>query len=153
MNKKFILLGIIGIIIVSFIIGGFVYLNKKDVNVLKEKQGIKQEDVNLAENQKTENQVQNKNTYEETQEVTPESEKTFTMAEVEKHNSKESCWSVIRGKVYDLTDWINKHPGGADKILNICGKDGTEIFEKVHGGKEKPENALKNFEIGVLSNY
>ena len=72
------------------------------------------------------------------------------MAEVEKHNSKESCWSVIRGKVYDLTNWIDKHPGGLDKILNICGKDGTEIFEKVHGGKEKPENALKNFEIGVL---
>jgi cytochrome b involved in lipid metabolism len=78
--------------------------------------------------------------------------KTYTMEEVSKHNSKESCYSVIRGKVYDLTNWIEKHPGGQEKILNICGKDGTEIFKKVHEGKQKPENALMNFEIGNLLN-
>jgi len=148
MKKNFILLGII--IFISIIAGGFVYLNylnKKDVNVLQE---IKQEDINVAESQTTEIPTQNKNVTQEIQSISLESIKSFTMAEVEEHNSKESCWSVIREKVYDLTNWINKHPGGPDKILNICGKDGTEIFEKIHGGKEKPENNLKNFEIGVL---
>jgi len=146
MKKNFILLGIT--IVILIIAGGFFYLNyldKKDFNVLERGQEIKQEDANLLEAP-----VQDQNTSQETQSITPESQKSFTMTEVEKRNSKESCWSVIKGKVYDLTTWIDKHPGGIDKILNICGKDGTEIFEKVHGGKEKPENILKNFEIGVL---
>jgi len=72
------------------------------------------------------------------------------MEEVAKHNSRESCWTVIRGEVYDLTQWIDKHPGGADKILALCGKDGTQAFEKKHGGQEKPEKALEQFEIGKL---
>ena len=137
MKKNFILLGItIAILIIAGVFIYLNYLNKKDVNVLQE---IKKEDINLVESQTR-----------EIQSSTLDSIKSFTMTEVEKRNSKESCWSVIRGKVYDLTNWIDKHPGGLDKILNICGKDGTEIFEKVHGGKEKPENILKNFEIGVL---
>lgn len=74
----------------------------------------------------------------------------YTIEEVSKHNSKESCWTVIRGEVYDLTQWIDKHPGGADKILSICGKDGTQAFVRKHGGKEKPEKILKEFEIGIL---
>ncbi|MEM4461037.1 MAG: cytochrome b5-like heme/steroid binding domain-containing protein, partial [Nanopusillaceae archaeon] len=77
-------------------------------------------------------------------------EKFYTMEEVAKHNSRESCWTVIRGEVYDLTQWIDKHPGGADKILALCGKDGTKAFEKKHGGQEKPEKALEQFEIGKL---
>ncbi|MEO0118779.1 MAG: cytochrome b5-like heme/steroid binding domain-containing protein [candidate division WOR-3 bacterium] len=54
-----------------------------------------------------------------------------TMEEISKHNSKENCWTVIRGKVYGLTQWIDEHLGGADKILSICGKDGTpSIYSK-----------------------
>jgi cytochrome b involved in lipid metabolism len=75
---------------------------------------------------------------------------SYSMDDLKMHNSKESCWSAIRGKVYDLTNWVDRHPGGQEKILKICGKDGTELFVKQHGGKDKPENALKNFEIGVL---
>jgi len=81
-----------------------------------------------------------------------ESLKYYSIDEVLKNNSKESCWSIIRGKVYDLTSWIDKHPGGSDKILNICGKDGTEVFYQFHKGEERPENTLKNFKIGELKN-
>lgn len=76
--------------------------------------------------------------------------KTYTMAEVEASNKPEKCWTVIRGDVYDLTAWINKHPGGDKNILKLCGVGGTQAFEKKHGGQEKPENALKGFEIGKL---
>jgi len=76
--------------------------------------------------------------------------KTYSFEEVQTHNSKQSCWSVIRGKVYDLTSWISNHPGGEKAILNICGKDGTDLFIKQHGGKEKPEKILEGFEIGAL---
>ena len=76
---------------------------------------------------------------------------TYTMAEVATHNSAASCYTVIRGMVYDLTAWIAKHPGGENNILKLCGIDGTTSFERKHGGKDNPENTLAGFEIGVLA--
>jgi cytochrome b involved in lipid metabolism len=81
-----------------------------------------------------------------------EEEKLYTMAEVAAHNSRSSCWTVIRGDIYDLTQWVNEHPGGPVKILNLCGKDGTQAFGKKHGGQEKPEQKLEQFKIGALKN-
>jgi cytochrome b involved in lipid metabolism len=63
--------------------------------------------------------------------------KFYSLKEVEVHNSKESCWSVIKENVYDLISWISNHLGGEKAILNICDKNGTQLFEKQHGGKEK----------------
>lgn len=77
-------------------------------------------------------------------------ENLYTLKEVEKHSSQESCWTIIRKEIYDLTQWVSKHPGGEKAILNICGKDGTDLFEKQHGGKDKPESALLQFKIGQL---
>src|SRR5699024_10122502 len=48
----------------------------------------------------------------------------FTMAEVEDNSSPESCWTVIEDDVYDVTDWIDQHPGGASRIEQLCGTDG-----------------------------
>ncbi|KAI0482463.1 FMN-dependent dehydrogenase-domain-containing protein [Xylariaceae sp. FL0804] len=53
-------------------------------------------------------------------------------AEVAKHNSKESCWVVIHGKAYDVTDFLPEHPGGMGIILKYAGKDATEEFEPIH---------------------
>jgi len=97
-------------------------------------QGNFEKEVNVNENSNSGNQ----------------SLKFYSLKEVEVHNSKESCWSVIRGNVYDLTSWISNHPGGEKAILKICGKDGTQLFEKQHGGKEKPEKILSQFEIGKI---
>ena len=77
--------------------------------------------------------------------------RTFTVAEVATHNSQTSCYSIVRGAVYDLTAWIGQHPGGSKAILGICGKDGTAAFEGQHGGKGGPEKALTNFKIGVVA--
>ncbi len=72
------------------------------------------------------------------------------MAEVQKHNNASSCYSVVRGNVYDLTSAINSHPGGAQAILKLCGTDGTSAFEVQHGGRPRQENVLANLQIGVL---
>lgn len=77
--------------------------------------------------------------------------KTFTMADIAAHSTKDSCYSTIRGTVYDLTSWIYKHPGGANNILKICGKDGTNAFTGKHEGEPKPEQLLAGFEIGTLA--
>ncbi|MFA5991304.1 MAG: cytochrome b5-like heme/steroid binding domain-containing protein [Candidatus Doudnabacteria bacterium] len=76
--------------------------------------------------------------------------KTYTMADVQSASTPEKCWSAINGQVYDLTAWINKHPGGDKNILKICGKDGSSAFNGQHGGQSKPEGILKGFEIGIL---
>ncbi|ROR72509.1 cytochrome b5 domain-containing protein [Bogoriella caseilytica] len=77
-------------------------------------------------------------------------EGAITLAEVEENDSPDSCWAVIDGTVYDLTDWIGRHPGGADRIEQLCGTDATELFTQQHGGSQGPEGQLENFEIGTL---
>jgi cytochrome b involved in lipid metabolism len=52
--------------------------------------------------------------------------------EVGKHNSRESCWVVIRGEAYDVTAFVDDHPGGAKSLLRYGGKDGTEEYESLH---------------------
>lgn len=75
---------------------------------------------------------------------------SFTFAQVATHNSVESCYTVIRNNVYDLTSWVGEHPGGKKAILGICGKDGTAAFKGQHGGQYRPEQTLARFKIGGL---
>lgn len=76
---------------------------------------------------------------------------TFTMAEVAAHASAASCYSAINGSVYDLTSFINGHPGGSAAIKSLCGVDGTAAFNAQHGGTGKPAQMLASFKIGVLA--
>jgi cytochrome b involved in lipid metabolism len=74
----------------------------------------------------------------------------YTMEDIKAANTPEKCWTVIRGTVYDLTSWIEKHPGGERGILSLCGTDGTAKYTGKHGGQAGPEKALEGFEIGKL---
>lgn len=83
--------------------------------------------------------------------IVPEPTTTwYTIQDVEAHATPDSCRSIVRNQVYDFTARSSQHPGWADKIIAICGKDATPVFEKVHGGKEKPEMKLPDFLIGEL---
>lgn len=73
------------------------------------------------------------------------------MTMVAQHNSAGSCWAAINGNVYDLTNWINQHPGGQGPILSLCGTDGSAAFNGQHGGQARPENELSNFLLGPLA--
>lgn len=75
----------------------------------------------------------------------------FTMADVAAHKDATSCYAVIDNKVYDLTMWINMHPGGKAPILSLCGTDGTARFRAQHGTSAKPNAMLARFLIGTLS--
>ena len=74
----------------------------------------------------------------------------YTMDQVQTANTQDKCWTAVNGKVYDLTNFINKHPGGPKAVLGLCGKDGTAAFTKKHGGQPKPEQELAGLQIGVL---
>ena len=76
--------------------------------------------------------------------------KKYTAAQVAAHASAKSCWSSINGKVYDLTAWINRHPGGSSRILSICGRDGSAAFNAQHRGQGGPAAMLKTYKTGAL---
>ncbi|KAJ4171356.1 hypothetical protein NW754_013125 [Fusarium falciforme] len=52
--------------------------------------------------------------------------------EVAEHNSAKSCWVIVHGKAYDVTDFLPDHPGGSKIILRYAGKDATDEFDPVH---------------------
>ena len=79
------------------------------------------------------------------------SDKQLTASEVAKHSSAGDCWSVVNGNVYDLTEFVNRHPGGASNIKLMCGKDATGAFKGQHGSSGRPSNELSNYLIGSLS--
>ncbi|KAJ5452502.1 FMN-dependent dehydrogenase [Penicillium cf. griseofulvum] len=68
------------------------------------------------------------------------SEGKLTGAKVAEHNSKDSCWVIVHGKAYDVTEFLPEHPGGQKIILKYAGKDATEEFEPIH-----PPDTLDKF--------
>lgn len=72
----------------------------------------------------------------------------YTLNDVAKHNKKSDAWLVINKKVYDVTKWINKHPGGMI-IMKGVGKDATKMFRTV-GHSNNAKKVLKGLQIGVL---
>ena len=88
---------------------------------------------------------------------TPESTPTktassqgYSKAQVAQKNSRSACWVVVSGSVYNLTDWVTKHPGGASAITSLCGGDATDAFEGKHGGEARPSSILESYYLGPL---
>lgn len=77
--------------------------------------------------------------------------KGFTKEEVAQHNSSSSCWTIINGDVFDLTQWISRHPGGAAAIRGLCGIDGSRAFGNQHEGQRDPARELAKYFIGRLT--
>ncbi len=66
-------------------------------------------------------------------------EATYTLTDVRAHSTAADCWSVVESSVYNLTAWIDRHPGGAAVIKAMCGINGTAAYNSQHlGGREEP---------------
>lgn len=55
-----------------------------------------------------------------------------TPSELVKHKSKDDCWTVLGGRVYNITPYLPFHPGGEKILMAVAGKDGTNLFMKTH---------------------
>jgi len=75
----------------------------------------------------------------------------YTMAQVAANNSAKSCWAVIEGSVYNLTAWINSHPGGSGAILSLCGTEATASFNAQHANQSRPSSRLSGYLLGPLA--
>lgn len=84
--------------------------------------------------------------------------------ELSQHASRQSCWIAIHGTAWDVTTFIDKHPGGASLILSQSGKDATSAYEDFHSpelveqtlgldakrGSLRPETAAEKLRRDVL---
>ncbi|KAF2354618.1 Cytochrome b5-like heme/steroid binding domain [Trinorchestia longiramus] len=55
-----------------------------------------------------------------------------TPKQLAKHNTKTDAWMALRGKVYNVTPYMEYHPGGEDELSRGIGRDATELFNEVH---------------------
>jgi cytochrome b involved in lipid metabolism len=73
----------------------------------------------------------------------------YTMNEVSNHDKKNDCWIIINNMVYDVTNFLDIHPGGKSMIMMVAGKDATEYFEELHN-KNILDEVGKEYMIGEL---
>ncbi|CDH57385.1 cytochrome b5 [Lichtheimia corymbifera JMRC:FSU:9682] len=75
------------------------------------------------------------------------SAKIYTYEEIAKHNKREDLWMVIDGKVYDITPFVDEHPGGEEVLIDEGAKDATGPFEDV-GHSPDARDLLEKYYIG-----
>mmetsp|Transcript_11226 Transcript_11226/g.33699 ORF Transcript_11226/g.33699 Transcript_11226/m.33699 type:complete len:142 (-) Transcript_11226:539-964(-) len=73
--------------------------------------------------------------------------KLYKLSDLKAHTTEKSCFLLVHGKVYDVTDFLDEHPGGYDIILNTTGRDATEDFEEI-GHSNAAREMLDKYLIG-----
>ncbi|KPI35733.1 Cytochrome b2, mitochondrial [Cyphellophora attinorum] len=75
---------------------------------------------------------------------------TISYAEVQKHKTKDSCWVILYGEVWDVTDFLEEHPGGSSIILKLAGQDATTEYDPVHPPGTLEENLPGSKRLGQI---
>ncbi|CAL9164028.1 cytochrome b5 [Musa acuminata AAA Group] len=75
--------------------------------------------------------------------------KIYHFDEVAKHKGAKDCWLIISGKVYDVTQFMDEHPGGDDVLLTASGKDATNDFEDI-GHSNAAREMMDKYYIGKI---
>lgn len=66
------------------------------------------------------------------------------------HNSAASAWVIIRGVVYDVTEWADRHPGGRELILLHAGRECSDTFDSYHPFSSRADKILAKYAVGRL---
>lgn len=82
----------------------------------------------------------------------PIKSENFTTEEISKHNKVTDAWVTFRNNVYNITDFINNHPGGV-VIMKALGKDLEDIWPQWHMTNQNVLKTLDKYKIGTLKEY
>ncbi|KAK5616542.1 hypothetical protein CRENBAI_007776 [Crenichthys baileyi] len=75
--------------------------------------------------------------------------KFYTLEDIRVHNMSNDTWLIIHNKIYDITSFLEEHPGGEEVLLEQAGSDATESFEDV-GHSTDAREMLQQYYIGEL---
>lgn len=75
--------------------------------------------------------------------------KYYTLEEIRVHNMSNDTWLIIHDKVYDITSFLEEHPGGEEVLLEQAGADASESFEDV-GHSTDAREMLQQYYVGEL---
>ncbi|XP_017466884.1 PREDICTED: cytochrome b5 [Rhagoletis zephyria] len=75
--------------------------------------------------------------------------KLYSREEISKHNTNKNTWLIIHNNVYDVSAFLNEHPGGEEVLIEQAGKEATENFEDV-GHSSDAREMMKKYKIGEL---
>ncbi|GLJ44259.1 hypothetical protein SUGI_0925290 [Cryptomeria japonica] len=75
--------------------------------------------------------------------------KVYSFEEVSSHNTQNDCWIIVNSKVYDVTSYLEEHPGGDDVLLLATGKDATEDFEDA-GHSTDAREIMEKYYVGEI---
>ncbi|PBC31547.1 Cytochrome b5 reductase [Apis cerana cerana] len=73
-----------------------------------------------------------------------------TLSELASHNKQNDAWIAIRGIVFNVTRYMDFHPGGISELMRGVGKDATKLFESVHAWVNY-QSILQKCVVGRLS--
>lgn len=76
--------------------------------------------------------------------------RSISGAELAEHKTRDSCWLAVHGKVYDVTDFLDNHPGGAGLLLKSSGRDATSAYESIHNPELIDETLSHNSLLGEV---
>jgi sulfite reductase (NADPH) flavoprotein alpha-component len=72
-------------------------------------------------------------------------------SDLAEHNDDEvGHWIAIHGSVYDVTEFIRRHPGGARVLQGYCGMDGTDGYERTHAGRSEIDAMRQMYAVGKV---
>jgi cytochrome-b5 reductase len=55
-----------------------------------------------------------------------------TRAELRKHRKRKDAWIALNGAVYNVTPYMDFHPGGWEELVQGAGRDATDMFNEIH---------------------
>ncbi|KAK9910117.1 hypothetical protein M0R45_034092 [Rubus argutus] len=75
--------------------------------------------------------------------------KVYHFDEVAQHKYKKDCWIIVSGKVYDVTSFLEEHPGGDEVLLLAADRDATDDFNDV-GHSDSAREMMEKYYVGEV---
>lgn len=77
----------------------------------------------------------------------------YTWQEVAKHNTGDSAWVIVKNEVYDITSFLDRHPGGREMLLLSAGRECTDLFTMYHWWDDgtKARAVMEKLRVGTFT--